>query len=267
MQASRSVVYKGAEYSIRTGAEGGPFFVLGVRKSGSSVLNSIVQALAEQNGLNYVDVAGKLFEAGVPVPEWQADPSLIEIVEPGNVYGGFRNAPTAFYPAQSFRRGRKILMVRDPRDALVSEYFSNAYSHSIPKGGDLREDMLSLREAALHASIDQYVLDMAPSLRRVLRQYMVIAHDANCRLFRYEDVFLQKRRLIEEICVFFGWTLPPQAADNILRWADVLPTEERPTEFVRRVTPGDHREKLSGKVIERLNTLFAEEMAHYGYAA
>lgn len=267
MATCRSVSYRDAvEYRIAEEGTEGPFFVLGVRKSGSSVLNSMVQAMAELNGLTFIDVAGKLFEAGIPVVQWQSDEALAAIIAPGNVYGGFRNAPKAFYGAPAFRKGRKVLMVRDPRDALVSEYFSNAYSHSIPKEGDGREGMLALRETALQKSIDDYVLDMARSLKRVLREYMNIAREGNCRLFRYEDVILEKGVLIDEICRHFDWTLKPGQRAAILGWADVLPSEERPTAFIRRVTPGDHREKLSPKVIERLDVIFADEMTHYGYA-
>jgi hypothetical protein len=267
MAADRAFSYKGAAYVIATGKTAGPFFVLGVRKSGSSILNSIVQAMAEMNGYRYVDVAGKLFEAGVAVAEWQADTELAGILEPGNVYGGFRDAPRAFHGSPLYRRGRKVLMVRDPRDALVSEYFSNAYSHSLPKTGESRDGMLQLRQAALQATIDEYVLSMAQPFKRTLRQYMGLVDDPSCRILRYEDVILRKAVLIASICDVFGWTLTPRQTAAILGWADVLPAEERPTEFVRRVRPGDHREKLSPAVIEQLNGCFDEELHHFGYTA
>lgn len=262
----RSVRYKDlVDYDIGENGEGGPYFVLGVRKSGSSILNSMVQALAEMNGLTYIDVAGKLFESGVPATDWQNDKALAAILAPGNVYGGFRNAPKAFYGAPLFEGGPKVLLVRDPRDALVSEYFSNAYSHSLPKGGEGREGMLALRETALQSSIDAYVTDMAKALKRALREYMRAAADPRCRLFRYEDVIFEKGRLLDDICAHFGWTLKNEQRAAILGWADVRPDAERPTEFIRRVTPGDHREKLSPAVVDHLNDLFAAEMKHFGY--
>jgi hypothetical protein len=130
----------------------------------------------------------------------------------------------------------------------------------------MREGMLELRENALQQNVAQYVLDMGPSFKRVLREYMNLVGDPTCRVFRYEDVILEKRRFMEEICQFFDWRLSPAQADAILGWADILPDTERPTEFIRKVTPGDHRDKLSPKVIQRLDRMFAEEMAHFGYA-
>jgi hypothetical protein len=45
----------------------------------------------------------------------------------------------------------------------------------------------------------------------------------------------------------------------------VLPDAEQPTAFIRKVTPGDHREKLSPTIIEELNGVFADEMHLFGY--
>jgi hypothetical protein len=53
--------------------------------------------------------------------------------------------------------------------------------------------------------------------------------------------------------------------EQILGWADVMPEEEKPTAFVRKVRPGDHRDKLDAATIARLNEIFAEEIAKYGY--
>jgi hypothetical protein len=45
----------------------------------------------------------------------------------------------------------------------------------------------------------------------------------------------------------------------------VIPAEENPTEFVRKVVPGDHREKLGIATIRRLDEMLADEMATFGY--
>ena len=156
-------------------------------------------------------------------------------------------------------------MVRDPRDALVSEYFSNAYSHSIPQSGQTRNDMLTERAAALNSEIDAFVLKKAASLKTTLGEYAALQPGPGLRLLRYEDVITEKRALIAQLCEFYSWVTTEQQVDQILGWADIIPSAERPTEFIRKVVPGDHREKLSTGTIERLNEIFADEMAKYGY--
>ena len=240
-------------------------FVFGVRKSGSSILNNVVHAVAKMNGVHFVDIAGQLFQNGIPVRDWQRDADMGKLLKPGNVYGGFRNFPIGLAGDVTFNNSKKLLMVRDPRDALVSEYFSNAYSHSVPVSGETRNDMLALRDAALKSEIDAYVLKMAPLLRNTLREYTRL-DDCNIhRTLRYEDVITRKRHLLSELCSFFSWSLSETQSNQILGWADIVPETEQPTEFVRKVTPGDYLQKLSPETISKLNDLFAAEMQHFGY--
>lgn len=241
------------------------FFVLGVRKSGSSILNSIVGALANMNGFPFIDVGGTLFESGILVKDWQRDKALGAILRPGHVYGGFRNYPICLADDPLFKKSPKIFLIRDPRDALVSEYFSNAFSHSIPAAGNAKDLMQKSREQAQTSAVNEYVLTMAKQLKRVLNDYKQIKLDRNCKIFRYEDVIFDKAQLIADICTCFGWTVSAEQTQQILGWADVLPSEERPTEFIRRVRPGDHLEKLSPDVISQLNVTLAEDLASFGY--
>jgi hypothetical protein len=241
------------------------FFVFGVRKSGSSILNNIVHAIANMNGVNYVDVAGRLFHSGINVPVWQRDPELRVLLRPGNIYGGFRNFPIGLAGDEQLLKSKKVLMVRDPRDALVSEYYSNAYSHSVPDEGQARKDMLAQREEALRSAIEAYVLKMAPLLKRTLVEYRMVESGPAFKLLRYEDFITEKRALLAELCRFYSWTISEQQTNQILGWADIIPDTERPTEFIRKVIPGDHIRKLSLETIKRLNEIFADELAFYGY--
>jgi hypothetical protein len=240
-------------------------FAFGVRKSGSSILNQIVASLARMNGIGFVDVAGQLFKSGYPLHQWINDPALARIIKPGNLYGGFRDWPLALARDPAFAAARKVLLVRDPRDALVSEYFSNAYSHTIPESGPMRQHMLDLRAKALAEPIDRSVLNMATSFKRVLAPLLEFERLPNARLYRYEDVILAKAAWILDLCHFFGWSVTDPQIGQILGWADQIPTVEDPGNFIRRVIPGDHKLKLSAHTIAQLNTMFATEMAAFGY--
>lgn len=260
------VRYRNAvEFEVADNEEQGSYFVFGVRKSGSSILNSIVGALAGMNGMQFIDVAGTLFKSGLRVSDWQNDSQLADLLWPGNVFGGFRNFPSGLASSPRFREWRKILMVRDPRDALVSEYFSNAYSHSVPQIGNGRSAMLAERDAALRSDLQSYVLRMAPSLRRALREYLPLMDDATVRTIRYEDCIMQKRALISDICAFFSWSVSDDNVGHIVGWADIIPDTERPTAFVRRVRPGDFLEKLAPATIRELDLFFQQELSRFGY--
>jgi hypothetical protein len=250
------------------GAAAETCFVLGIRKCGSSVMNSIVADLARQNGKLYRDIAGRFFEADIPERIWRHDPATLNLLVAGHVHGGFRAMPLVFARHELFAASRKILMVRDPRDALVSEYFSNAYSHALPAGGQggATQDLLALRAAALTASIEATVLRQAPALNHTFLEYAAVAGDPATRLFRYEDVILSKRRWVRDIAAHFDWSAEADGfLDGMMSWADVLPAVERPEQFIRKVVPGDHRNKLSPRVIEQLNEMLAPAMRLFGY--
>jgi len=252
LQNGRSVAF-----DVDLGLERPAYFVFGVRKSGSTLLNAIAAEMARLNGRRFVDVGDTFFQQNVRAIDWQYDSALAAILHPGNVYGGFRDMPFAMLNNDLFERSPKVLIVRDPRDALVSEYFSNRYSHPIPKATVESSEMTALmerqRENALNSSTDTYVLNAARDLARSILEFGAIAKSSGTTIFKYEDYIFNKRALIAMIARQFGWTVDESSVVEILQWADVRPTREDPQAFIRKVTPGDHREKLSPATIASLN--------------
>ena len=261
----RRIAFQAAE----AGALADTCFVLAVRKCGSSILNSMVADLARRNGRHYLDIAGQFYHADIPERLWREDPASRALLVQGQVHGGFRAMPLIFAGHPVYAAARKILLVRDPRDALVSEFFSNAYSHALPRAagnGGAARDMLELRQAALRASIETHVLRQAAALNRTFMEYQAAAADPGTRVFRYEEVIMAKRDWMADIAAHFGWARPSDAfLDGMMGWADVLPETERPEQFVRRVRPGDHKEKLSRGVIARLDEILAPALRLFDY--
>ena len=262
-----TVSFAGMDFDIVNDAAAPAIFVFGVRKSGSSIMNAMVASMAAFNQVNYVDVAGQLFAKGITVAAWQNDAGIAGLLHGGNLFGGFRNAPLGLLGHPLLVSSKKILLVRDPRDALVSEYFSNAYSHSIPKAGEGRQLMLENRALALQASISEYVLRQATNFHTTLSEYRDFIALPEMRLYQYEDAIVNKRWFLRDICEHFGWLVTDQQLQQILGWADIVPDEERPDEFVRKVTPGDHRDKLDPATIAQLNEALAPMMTELGYTA
>jgi hypothetical protein len=187
------------------------------------------------------------------------------LVKPGNLYGGFRSLPPALAGCEGFKKARKVLLVRDPRDVLVSEYFSNAYSHSLPVAGQGASRFASERERARSIEISDYVSDRLEPLRATCAPFLALKDDPSVKVFRYEDVIFAKDRLIEDVCRFFDWNVTEQRIGQILSWADKRPDVERPTEFVRRVTPGDYESKLPAALNARIADEMSEFMRVFGY--
>jgi hypothetical protein len=255
-------------FDVATGLGGPAFFALGVRKSGSTMLHKIITFLAARNGVNTVDLPGTFFRKGLVVANWQ-DVPIEHVIHPGNIYTGFRAFPTALGETRAFRDGLKVYMFRDPRDALVSQYFSDAYSHDIPSEkeavGPGREIFLKKREAARQTDIEDYVIKQARALGNTLERYGPLLTDPNCLVLRYEDYVFQKRRLVHKVLKHFGWTLAPGQVDTLMEMVDQVPQTEDKMRFVRKAIPGDHREKLQPETLRRLNNLLKSVLSQYDY--
>src|SRR5262245_17016249 len=150
---------RGVKFEIVRGRSDPALFVLSIRKCGSTLLNNVCLNLAAYNKDNYLKIPEAMFDHNITVSEWINDPALGDLIVPGNVYGGFRDFPVGLTNHSVFCDGRKVLLVRDPRDALVSEYFSNAFTHPIPQGeGLVTAHLVAEREAARAQMIEDYVL-------------------------------------------------------------------------------------------------------------
>lgn len=238
-------------------------FALGVRKSGSSIFHSIVAALAAANGWNAVDLPGTAFEAGWSSEDWIADPALRRLVWRGNAYVGFRAPPVGLYADPVFREARKILLVRDPHDALVSEWFSNRWSHNVPAGG--ARLLAAERERALAQELEDYVVARAAQLDRTVAGYAPLLDDPATLVQRYEEVILAKPAWIAAIAAHFGWAATPELVADITSWADVVPEREDARAFIRRVRPGDGREKLSSDTRQAVSRRLSGIWRELGY--
>ncbi len=168
-----------------------------------------------------------------------------------------------------YRSARKLLMVRDPRDALVSEYFSNAYSHQIPArapgGSDVNRLMTGLRLEAGAMQIDAWVLRGAGSMLRAFMGYAEEMRSGSTRVIRYEDYIFRKRELVRLMAEQFALTVSEAQIDEMMSWADVRPEKQDPAAFIRRVTPGDHREKLRAETIAALNSMLQPALDAFAY--
>lgn len=260
MADGRRVAFEAVE-----GLSGPALFALGVRKSGSSIFSNIATALARANTRPSVDIPGTLFHRGYAVDTWQTHAGLGDVLRPGHMYVGFRDAPTALFTHPLFREGQKVLLVRDPRDALVSEYFSNAYSHALPQEAGDRTIEIE-RARALQTSLTDYVTARAALLDATVAQYGPLLSDPRLLVLRYEDVILQKADWIARLADHYGLSAPQTLVGQILSWADVRPTTEDPTQFVRKVVPGDYREKLSPEAVAAVQGALSPIWERLGYA-
>lgn len=254
---------------LDVGGQGPQLYSLGIRKSGSTMLHSAVIFLARRNGVNVVDLPGTFFQNGIAASNWLSA-EISDVLLPGNIYVGFRAYPEGIANSPAFVSSKKVFMFRDPRDALVSLYYSDAYSHRLPSaetetGAKAAESFMKKRALALNSDINDYVIQHAKGMAKTMLEYKPMLNDPNCMCFRYEDYVFQKRRLFSKIVSHFGWKCNPPQMERLLQQLDKIPDNEDDKKFVRRVIPGDHRRKLNEPTIKRISNITKEALAVYDY--
>ena len=240
------------------------FYGFALAKSGSTMLTRILDFMCEANGVAVVNVEDALFAAGANLTYLTPECSPL-FEQEGCGFIGFRHFPTTL-KLPLLEQRQKIMLIRDPRDMLVSLYFSHRNSHPIPKNGPGKVSMEAERSRLLSMSIDQYVLERGPSVLASIKEYRPVTSGTHVMLRRYEDIIFSKDAYIRELEEFLELPLRADQRARLREQVDLRPEHEDPTQHVRRVTPGDHIEKLSPETVVRLNELFYEVLAQFEYA-
>jgi hypothetical protein len=260
----------GRPFSFSMPAPGDPsirsVFLVGLPKAGSTLLNGLMRSISKAAGLSFVPPQEILFGMGVAAQNIPPDVNAM-FAPTGYAFGGFRSLPGGF-ALPAFAADRTVLLVRDPRDMLTSLYFSLAHSHRPPGdavGGTAAAIFSEQRHEVNRTGIDAFALDRA---RLVVNQYRTIARKLAHiphKLYRYEDVVFEKLSWARDMVDYLGLTVSPEVVSRAAAANDVRPDVENPAQHVRKVVPGDHREKLRAETIAELNERFEPILRRYRY--
>ena len=182
--------------------------------------------------------------------------------------GYFYSAFGGFVPGISeLDKYKVILMVRDPRDILVSWYYSIAFSHSIPPiTSNRHEEYIRKRKNAQEITIDDHVISESDRVLNILNRYQ------NELLVPYPHVHLTSYEKMTSN--FEGWlkglldaseleisshTFQKLVEDN----KQLQPKEENIYKHIRKGKPGDYLDKLQPETIEYLNNKFSPILETY----
>lgn len=245
----------------------GKSFAFSIHKCGSSMMHAMISAVCKASDVPSVTIPDMMFNLGHLEIGWQSDPQMLPAFQKDLLYYGFRNLPPVLEtPDFNLKDHRFALLVRDPRDALVSMFFSlgrKKGSHAVPKNNP--EQFIKKMASNEDLEIDEYVIRAAHGLKAKFEAYRGALNFDLGLLRRYEDVYFDKETFLREIFEHYGIEIAPQVITRVAAKYDIRPTEEDDTKHIRKGTPGDHKEKLKPETIAQLNDFFRETGAFYGY--
>jgi sulfotransferase family protein len=242
-------------------------FVFAFPKSGSVLVNAIVQSVMSEWGVPVVDFSSQLYDQGVDIETVQCDLRCL-FTEKGYCYSGFRELPRSMLGSASIRSACKILIVRDPRDMLVSRYYSTKFSHGFAERGSPQFSRLMaelIKDSNM--DIDEYCLHYSWMINSQLLSHAAVISDPKTLVLKYEEFLYDKRLLARQLCEWFSVGLSSDRIEAIAAAHDFIPEEERQDQHIRQAHPGDYQRKLKPETISALNVVLRRFFRKFGYDA
>jgi hypothetical protein len=221
--------------------------------------------LNQVKGLCHVDYARQITTGQAPVVQFQAQ---------GFLYGPIRLsanplspvyrqlvAPTAEVGFVADRRS--LFFIRDPRDILVSAYYSFGYTHGLSMMPAIRAFQEARRQQIQALSLDDYALSAVAEVRQhfLMLAQLAAACDRGLVL-RYED-------LVEHFDRFMAQLLTVVELDSAVvetLFQQTRPRREEDLSSHRRSgQPGGFRDKLHPDTVDRLNMALEPVLLKFGY--
>jgi hypothetical protein len=238
-------------------------------KAATQYIKSILTRCAVENSIVPVRLNQYAFNSGFPYLD---SLSIEEIDAYRHIFKNKGYLYTVFggmVKGVNFDDYKIVLVTRDPRDILVSRYYSAAHSHVPPsEEGNKYDYFMSKRKAAQESSIDEFVIAESENVCNKFFEYQTLLLD------RYSDVYITKYE--EMIFNFEGWladllkycelNLSDEFIQALIdRNESMRPKEEDIKSHIRKGIAGDYKEKLQPATVEMLNEKFAPILAHYSY--
>ena len=154
-----------------------------------------------------------------------------------------------------------ILMVRDPRDLVVSSYYSISYSHSTPPKSSSRYQIFSQRrQAAAQMTIDEYAISESQRFFTILSRYKTLLLDRypHVYLTSYEEMTSDYKKWLKDLLNACDLNISDALFQTLITENQRLqPKKEDIHQHIRKGKPGDHKDKLNPETIAYLNEKFS----------
>lgn len=159
-------------------------YIFNMYRAGSSVTEAVGETLGAASRHTSFNLVNALSAAGVGLIDHQDHTRTSVHVEPraldvlgnfgGYILNGFREIPQDYGDAFAFP-GAAVIVVRDPRDILYSQY-NAVKKHAV--GGAYADDIMALRETTSQQSMEEFMLsdDSRAFIRRICRCYWPLIH-------------------------------------------------------------------------------------------
>lgn len=186
------------------------------------------------------------------------------IVQQMKSRGFFYGQQGPFTQHDVFKDFKKVVMVRDPRDLLVSHFFSFTYAH-VPRNREFVEKIKKAKEMG----IQKYVLlgENVSIFKKCLNQAIALRDKEDVLFYKYEDMMADFVVFQESCQQFINGEVKRELSEE-LNGMHKKPETNQSTDNTRHRRSGawgQFKTALDPDVIEKLNEEFKDQLIALDY--
>ena len=241
-----------------------------VNKAATQHIKAVLKEISKENELIPVSMNEYAFRSKLPFLDhltFEEMEDYKHIFKPQGylytVFGGFINNV-------DFDLYNILLTIRDPRDILVSSYYSIAYSHEEPPStSDKRKDFFIKRKFAREVNIDDYVLTEAPKVSAVFKKYKEFLVDKyeQTNILKYEEMISDYEKWLINLASISGLEMNDNLRNTLIsNFERSRVKKENKNVHIRKGIAGDYQNKLKPETIDKLNLQLVEILEAFKYS-
>ncbi|MES1021660.1 sulfotransferase domain-containing protein [Gloeocapsa sp. BRSZ] len=233
------------------------------RKCASTYMDKCIEYLNEKYlNLTQVDLESYIWQYSNQDMYQLLEENLAAFQPQGILYAPLRK----YIPIKNLEKYRILLMLRDPRDVIVSNYYSLGFSHSLPLDEERRKEFLEFRGRIQKQTVDEYVVERADRFQRMYSEYCDLIKAQNIQWLRYEDFMQDFELWVNQLGKCLQIEIDEQDKKTLFEMkGGGKQVEENKLKHIRKATPGDHKEKLTQETQDFLNTKFQDILLTLNY--
>lgn len=234
-----------------------------LHKAGTALFTHI---LRQSNELIHVDYETQLFDDTLP--------GKFSYKKNNHIYGVFRiqeknkskiySKITRRIIKNKFVNNKTIIfLIRDPRDILVSLYYSMGKSHVTSKNSQVASEFLIFRKNMSTLSLDEYVIrDLPKVMQRLETLYTISKSCKHSLILKYEDLINNFDNFMMDFNKYIS--IPEEIKQELYRASRPRDIED-PLAHKRSGKIGQYKEKLKPETIHKLNKTLKPVLEKFGY--
>ncbi len=239
-------------------------------KCASSFMTQFFMMVANDSDYKIVDYASSIWGLGDALDIGSTYEPFLEnnydrlYFQTGEIYTPQRH-PIHFPGIENFKH---IFFLRDPRDVLVSAFYSFGFSHVLPQNTSAKNTFLQEREKMQQGSIDDYVKKAATEwILPLYQQYQDLRESSNANLYLSYDLFnTNLPNFIDELSHFLNFTPTEKKIQKVIKAnSKGISSEESPSKHRRSGKSGQFQEKLLPATVTYLNELLGDTLTYWKF--